>query len=143
MPYTILNKNGNALRNLNSGAWNKEGKYASKPVVPWTFADKNVDEAGNPIATLKKALDLLASKGFEGLTVFKLIDSERPAKPIKPVKEKVPVQKVEDIESEEDEDPYILFKTINPKCMGCVKECKQPHCSTPIRCDYEKKKEAA
>lgn len=137
MPYTILNKNGNSLRNLNSGAWNNEGKYTSKPIVPWTFADKNVDEAGNPIATLKKALDLLTSKGFEGLTVFKLIDSEKPAKPIAAKQSAIKVS------DEEDQDPYVLFKELNSKCLSCTKECKQPKLTTPIRCDYEKKKEAA
>lgn len=159
--YAIKNQNGNYLRWLKEGIWNKEGKGCSKnrPERIYKFSERGcriVDGNLVPSKTIVRALEHLKELGWENLTVVdypenevvtETIETENGSKmtvslPIIPenVSEEMPV------ESEEDEDPNVLLDgPINETCAKCVNsgKCAQPKAVELIQCPDYKKQAAA
>lgn len=147
MPVTFVNAEGHMLRNPNNNSWNEEGKYTGKPVVPWTFADKNYTNSVIS-GTLQKALDKLVAAGVDATTLTVVPVGEAPKKKgDKPTPKPEPVEKIDDDDAEFEEcDEWELFKKhgLNKKCMECVHcdKCGQAGCVQILRCPSWQKKAA-
>lgn len=106
--------NGYLIKNKNSLKFNEPGKQVSI----WTWSSRNYKD-GVASGGLLETLDRLKENGFEPKVVY-IEDSKK--------------QDNHDNIEEEYEEPEFLFKEINRKCLGCLKECKQTARAEIYRC---------